>query len=68
MDAQQSLVKALDESYRLSDARYREGIDSYLGVLVSQRALYDAQRGLVSTRLARRSNQIALFKVLGGGL
>lgn len=68
MDAQQSMVKALDESYRLSDARYREGIDSYLGVLVSQRALYDAQRGLVSTRLARRSNQIALFKVLGGGL
>ncbi len=68
MDAQESLVKALNESYRLSDARYKEGIDSYLGVLVSQRSLYDAQRGLVSTRLARRSNQIALFKVLGGGL
>jgi len=68
LDAQQSLVNALDESYRLSDARYKEGIDSYLGVLVSQRSLYDAQRGLVSTRLAQRSNQIALFKVLGGGL
>lgn len=68
LDAQQSLVGSLDESYRLSEARFREGIDSYLGVLVSQRSLYDAQRGLVATRLARRTNQITLFKVLGGGL
>ncbi len=68
LEAQKALVNALDESYRLSDARYKAGIDNYLGVLVSQRALYDAQRGLVSTRLARQANQVALFKVLGGGI
>jgi outer membrane protein, multidrug efflux system len=68
LEAQESLVTALSESYRLSEARYNEGIDSYLGVLVSQRSLYDAQRGLVATRLARRANQVALYKVLGGGL
>jgi len=68
LDAQQALVNALDESYRLADARYKEGVDNYLGVLVSQRSLFDAQRGLVATRLARRANQIALFKVLGGGV
>ncbi len=68
LSAQESLVKALDESYRLSEARFKEGVDSYLGVLVTQRSLYDAQRGLVLTRLARRSNQVELFKVLGGGL
>lgn len=68
LDAQQSLVNALDNSFRLSDARYKEGIDNYLGVLVMQRSLYDAQRGLITTRLARRSNQVALFKVLGGGV
>jgi len=68
MDAQQSLAEALGESYRLSEARYKEGIDSYLGVLVTQRAFYDAQRGLVATKLARRANQVALYKVLGGGL
>jgi multidrug efflux system outer membrane protein len=68
LDAQQSLVNALDESYRLSDARFKEGIDNYLGVLVMQRSLYDARRGLVATRLARRANQITLFKVLGGGV
>jgi multidrug efflux system outer membrane protein len=68
LNAQESLANALDESYRLSEARFKEGIDSYLGVLVAQQSLYDAQRGLVSARLARRSNQVALFKVLGGGL
>jgi outer membrane protein, multidrug efflux system len=68
LEAQQALVNALDESYRLSEARYKEGIDGYLGVLVTQRALYDAERGLVSTRLARQANQVALFKVMGGGI
>jgi outer membrane protein, multidrug efflux system len=68
LDAQQALVGALDKSYRLSEALFKEGIDSYLGVLINQRALYLAQRSLVATRLARRSNQVSLFKVLGGGL
>ncbi len=68
IEAQNSLVSALEESYRLSDARYKAGIDNYLGVLVSQRSLYDAQRGLVSTRLARQANKVALFRVLGGSI
>jgi multidrug efflux system outer membrane protein len=55
-------------SYRLSDARFKEGIDSYLGVLISQQSLYNAQRALVGTRLAKRANQVELFKVLGGGI
>jgi outer membrane protein, multidrug efflux system len=65
--AMQSLVNALDESYRLSEARYQGGIDSYLGVLVNQRALYSAQQRLVSVRFARLSNLVTLYKVLGGG-
>lgn len=68
LDAQKALVNALDESYRLSDARFKAGIDNYLGVLVSQRSLYDAQSGLVSTRLARQANLVTLFSVLGGGI
>lgn len=66
-DAQSALVNALDETYRLSDARYEAGIDSYLNVLVAQRALYTAQQGLVNLRLARQSNLVNLFKSLGGG-
>ncbi len=66
-NAQQSLLVALEETYRLSEARYKGGIDSYLSVLVAQRALYAAQQQLVGVRLARLSNLVTLYKVLGGG-
>ncbi len=66
--AQESLVDALDNTYRLSEVRYKGGIDSYLSVLVAQRAFYVAQQSLVAVRLARLSNLVTLYKVLGGGL
>jgi outer membrane protein, multidrug efflux system len=65
--AQQSLVGAVAETYRLSNARYTKGIDSYLGVLDAQRSLYSAQQGLVVLRLARLVNQVMLYMALGGG-
>ena len=65
--AQQSLVDAVAETYRLSQARYVKGIDSYLSVLDAQRSLYAAQQGLIVLRLARLVNTVTLYKVLGGG-
>ncbi len=67
MAAQESLVQASANAYRLSDARYAKGIDSYLGVLDAQRSLYAAQQGLINVRLLRLANTVALYKVLGGG-
>jgi multidrug efflux system outer membrane protein len=67
LQAQQSLVEASEVSYRLSDARYTRGIDSYLRVLDAQRSLYGAQQGLIAVRLARLVNLVTLYKVLGGG-
>ena len=65
--AQQSLTDATAESYRLSEARYEKGVDNYLQVLDSQRALYSAQQNLISVRLARLTNLTTIYKVLGGG-
>jgi multidrug efflux system outer membrane protein len=65
--AQQSLVNALTETYRLSNSRYDKGIDSYLSVLDAQRSLFAAQQGLVFLRLAKLANQVQLYAVLGGG-
>ena len=65
--AQQSLTGATATSYRLSQARYEKGVDSYLTVLDSQRSLYGAQQGLIATRLTRLLNLVTLYKVLGGG-
>ena len=65
--SQQALVDATARTYFLSDARYKGGVDSYLAVLDAQRSLYSAQQGLVSIRLARLTNMVTLYKVLGGG-
>ena len=65
--AQQSLVNALEKTYQLSNARYEKGIDIYLNVLDAQRSLFVAQQVLIAVRLARLTNQVQLYSVLGGG-
>ncbi len=67
LEAQQSLLDATAKTYRLSNARYEKGIDIYLSVLDAQRSLYSAQQGLIAIRLAKLSNQVRLYAVLGGG-
>jgi len=66
--AQESLVKAVNEIYVLSKERHKEGIDGYLGVLISQQSLNGSKRGLVQTKLDRFVNFIELYKALGGGI
>ncbi|MGJ5815494.1 efflux transporter outer membrane subunit [Paludibaculum fermentans] len=66
-NAQQALVDTLDQTYRLTEARYKAGIDNYLSVLVAQRSLYSGQQSLVSLRLLRLTNLVTLYKVMGGG-
>jgi multidrug efflux system outer membrane protein len=65
--SQQLLVAANQRAYDLSQQRFRQGVDSYLNVLDSQRSLYDSQQILVQTRLARLTNLVDLYKALGGG-
>jgi multidrug efflux system outer membrane protein len=66
-EAQDALLVALQETLRLSELRFQTGLDSYLGVLVAQQALYRAQQSSVVLRLAERANRIQLYKALGGG-
>ena len=65
--AQTARVAAEQERFRLSDRRYRAGIDSYLTVLTAQRDLYAAQQQLIQTRLSHLANLVDLYKALGGG-
>lgn len=67
VSAQKSLTDVTDESYRLSQARFDKGVDSYLQVLDAQRTLYGAQQNLISARLTRLVNMVVLYKSLGGG-
>ncbi len=65
--ARQSLLAAAQRSYKLSEARYRRGVDSYLSTLDAQRAYYSAQQNLISARLLEAANLVTLYGVLGGG-
>jgi multidrug efflux system outer membrane protein len=65
--AQQALVDATADSYRLSRARFDRGVDSYLVVLDSQRSMYAAQQNLIGVRLTHVTNLVTLYRVLGGG-
>ena len=67
VQAQQSLVNATRETYRLSNARYEKGIDIYLNVLDAQRSMYAAQLVLIITNLIKLGNQVNLYAALGGG-
>ena len=67
LDAQRDLVDATAASFRLSEARYKGGVDSYLGLLDAQRTLYGAELDLIGVRLAEAANRVVLYRVLGGG-
>ena len=68
LNAQRRLVDATNTTYKLSDARFRAGIDSYLSVLDSQRSSYSAEQGLLLLEQANLNNQVELYKTLGGGI
>ncbi|GGE19583.1 adeC/adeK/oprM family multidrug efflux complex outer membrane factor [Polymorphobacter glacialis] len=57
---------AAADTYRLTEARYRGGIDTFLASLDAQRSLYTAQRTQVNTRLVAASNGVTLYRALGG--
>jgi multidrug efflux system outer membrane protein len=68
VSAQTARVNAAQVAAKLSEARYRAGVDSFLVSLDAQRTAYAAQQQLVTTRTARSSNLIELYRALGGGL
>jgi multidrug efflux system outer membrane protein len=63
--ARQRQRAAAADVYLLTEARYREGIDSFLSSLDAQRSYYSAQRTLVQTQLAAAQNLVDLYEALG---
>jgi multidrug efflux system outer membrane protein len=68
VSAQTARANAAQVAAKLSDARYRAGVDSFLVALDAQRTAYAAEQQLVTTRTTRSSNLIELYRALGGGL
>jgi multidrug efflux system outer membrane protein len=66
--AQQAEVDAAAVTLRIYRARYERGADTYLNVLIFERAYYNVRQSLVTTELARQTNLVTLYAALGGGL
>jgi multidrug efflux system outer membrane protein len=64
---EEKLVAVLTESVRLSNLRYRGGLDSYLQVLDAQRSLFARQLILAQLREAELQSIVQLYRALGGG-
>jgi multidrug efflux system outer membrane protein len=61
------LVKALEETDRLSTFRYRGGLDSYLQVLDAERNKFAGQLTLAQLRKNELLSIVQLYRALGGG-
>ena len=58
---------AAQQALNLASGRYRAGLSGMLDLLLSERALYQAQDQLILSSQRLNMNLVALFKALGGG-
>ena len=65
--AQHALANSNLEAQKLSEARYRGGVDGYLRYLDAQRQAFDSQTALIDVRTQRQVALATLFRSLGGG-
>jgi len=66
LSARQRQKEAAADTYLLTEARYRAGIDPFLTVLDAQRSYYSAQQTLVQMKLTAAQNLVDLYQSLGG--
>jgi multidrug efflux system outer membrane protein len=64
--ARQRQQAAAADVYLLTEARYRNGIDSFLNSLDAQRSYYSAQQILIQAKLTAAHNRVDLYQTLGG--
>jgi multidrug efflux system outer membrane protein len=64
--ARQRQQAATADTYVLTEARYRAGIDPFLTVLDAQRSYYIAQQQVVNIKLTAAQNLVTTYQVIGG--
>jgi NodT family efflux transporter outer membrane factor (OMF) lipoprotein len=56
-----------DAAYRLAQLRYKDGSASYLDLLTTEQTLVQAELALAASDEAVATDQVSVFKALGGG-
>ena len=65
LDAQTQATDAAETAFKLSQARYKNGTDSYLTLLTAERTLFSAQQSLVTLQALRATNLSDLYQAIG---
>ena len=65
LDAQTQATDAASTAFKLSQARYQNGTDSYLTLLTAERTLNTAQQSLITLQALRATNLAALYQAIG---
>ncbi len=60
-------LKQAEIAFRLSERRYKEGVEDLLTFLVAQRTLFDAQDQELQIKLSYLQALVSLYRALGGG-
>ncbi len=60
-------VAAAQQSFDLSNSRYKGGVTSYLEVLTAEAALLQNQRAVIDLRTRQFASSVGLVRALGGG-
>ncbi len=68
LQAQNKLQANFNETYNITNARFKAGLSNYLGVLDAERSKFSAQQNILQLQQANLISQIQLYQVLGGGV
>jgi NodT family efflux transporter outer membrane factor (OMF) lipoprotein len=58
---------AAEESFRIAQVRYEEGVTDYTTVLQSQNTLFSSRNSWLDNRLQQLNAMVGLYQALGGG-
>jgi multidrug efflux system outer membrane protein len=67
VNAQKAVTDADRERAHIAQLRYDKGVSNYLEYLDSQRSLFESEQEYLRLHELRLTNDIALYKALGGG-
>lgn len=62
-----STLAAAEESFRIAEVRYTEGVDDYQTVLIAQNTLFSSRNALLNNKLQRLNAVLNFYQALGGG-
>jgi outer membrane protein, multidrug efflux system len=62
-----SSLEAAEESFRIAEVRYREGVANFETVLLAQNTLFSTRNAFLDNKLQRLNAILSFYQALGGG-